>query len=129
LPISCPVPITLHAFMRRYLESVRTLLIGREDHGHLWASIRKLPLRYGSVYRVVKQTTCAAFGYEISPHRFRHAAATSCAECDPIGVQHIHELLGHASQETAERYYIHGSTARAAAELQLNIARLNWRLH
>jgi integrase/recombinase XerD len=125
-PIHLPVPRMLTPFLREYLENIRPVLRGA-NHDHLWASIRGKPLSYLAVYSRVAVTTFEAFGGRISPHKFRHAAATSQAIHDPTRVIDAQKLLGHASFKTTQRYYIHTSTNDGARVLQRNLQQLRGR--
>lgn len=124
-PIHLPVPRILTPYLREYLGTVRPVLLrlGR-NHDHLWASVRGNPLSYMAVYARIATTTLTAFGGRISPHRFRHAAATSQALRDPTRVVDAHRLLGHSSFKTTQRYYIHTSTNDGARKLQRNLYQL-----
>lgn len=124
-PIHLPVPRVLTPYVREYVGTVRPVLLRLgTHHNHLWASVRGKPLTYMAVYARVATTTLAAFGGRISPHRFRHAAATSQALHDPTRVVDAHKLLGHSSFKTTQRYYIHTSTNDGARELQRNLQQL-----
>jgi len=60
-----------------------------------------------AIYNAVCKRTEAAFGFRVSPHRFRHAAGTLWSIEDPENVRGVKDLLGHASfDKTTEAHYI-----------------------
>ncbi len=125
LPIHLPLPRLLTPYVREYLQKARPVLLRLgKSHDYLWGSVRGTPLAYTAVYRAVTTKTLAAFGGRISPHRFRHAAATSQALCDPTRVMDSHKLLGHATFKVTQRFYIHTSTDDGIRELQKTVLKL-----
>ena len=63
--------------------------------------------------RIVKVTE-RILGTKISPHLFRHCAATSIAELSPEFARIIRPLLAHATIMTSERYYNRASVLEAS---------------
>jgi len=66
-----------------YLREVRTMFPGADRHRALWASRSRRPLTANAIARVISDRTCAAFGQPVSPHLFRHCAATTVATLEP----------------------------------------------
>ena len=63
--------------------------------------------------RIVKVTK-RELGRPISPHLFRHCAATSIAETSPEMTRIIRPLLAHTRNTTGERYYNRASVLQAS---------------
>lgn len=101
------IPASLSARIDTYLEKFRSRFPGAETQDALWLSLRKRgqPLNRSQIYRAVVLRTSAAFGFAVSPHRFRHAAATFWGERDPANVRGSKDLLGHASLRMTEKHY------------------------
>ena len=53
-------------------------------------------------------------GKSISPHLFRHCAATSIAETSPELTRIIQPLLAHTRPTTSEKYYNRASVLQAS---------------
>ena len=67
-------------------------------------------------YRVCSQTK-KAFGFPITLHRFRHAAASLWSIHDPVNVRGAKDLLGQASFSTTEKHYIMAQSRLAGRAL------------
>ena len=63
--------------------------------------------------KALAHRTQARFGWVVNVHLFRDCAATSIAAEDPDHVRMAAQLLGHASLQTTERYYIAANTRSA----------------
>ena len=73
-----------------YLREVRTMFPGADRrHRALWASRSRRPLTANAIARVISDRTCAAFGQPVSPHLFRHCAATTVATLEPGRRRHL----------------------------------------
>jgi integrase len=107
VPLEYSISPSLSARIDTYLEKFRCRFPGADTHDALWASMRKggQPLTGSHIYQSVVARTCAAFGFAVTPHRFRHAAATFWGERDPANVRGAKDLLGHASFQITEKYY------------------------
>lgn len=75
-------------------------------HRGVWPSRQGIPLKGISIYAIITKRTKAEFGVAVSPHRFRHAAATYLAVRDPANVRMAKDLLGHTSFTTTDTYYL-----------------------
>ena len=108
-PIEMPFPDVLLPALHQYLGQARPVLQARSRNPAgrtaLWLSLRGSPLSERGVHEIVARCTLAAFGRALSPHLFRHAAATTLAVEDPEQVRIAGPLLGHATFATSERYY------------------------
>ncbi len=72
---------------------------------------------------MITRRTMARFGVRLSPHEFRHCAATSIAEFNPEDFHIIRVILGHAGSELAELYYIRAKGIEAVSTHQKVITR------
>jgi integrase/recombinase XerD len=69
----------------------------------------------------IKSRTEIEFGQPINPHAFRHLAATTIATADPGGAADIQMMLGHATNQTAEKYYNHARMIDASRSYQTSL--------
>ncbi len=74
-----------------------------------------------AIYETVCKRTRKAFGFSVSPHRFRHAAGTLWSIEDPKNVRGVKDLLGHASYKPTEAHYIMGQSRIAGRALAKTI--------
>ena len=127
-PIEMPFPDTLLPALRKYLDEARPLLqVRSSDQANrtaLWLSLHGEPLSDRGVYGIVVRCTRIAFGQSLSPHLFRHAAATTLALEDPGQVRMAGPLLGHTTFATTERYYRMSRSVEAARVHHKLLARL-----
>ena len=72
---------------------------------------------------MVSAQTLARFGLQLSPHEFRHCAATSIAEFNPEDFHIIRLILGHTTAAMAENYYIRAKGKEAARLYQAAVKR------
>lgn len=105
------VPIDL------YLAKFRRRIPGAEAHDGLWASDRGRPMDHGTIYDTVRRRTREAFGFPVNLHRFRAAAGSLWSIHDPANVRGVKDLLGHASFDPTEGYYIMGQSRIAGRVL------------
>jgi len=77
----------------------------------------------GTIYATVRCRTKAAFGFPVNLHRFRSVAGTFWSIHDPADVRGVKDLLGHASFDTIERYYIMAQSRIAGRALAHVIGR------
>jgi integrase len=70
------------------------------------------------IYTAIKQVTHARFGYAVTPHDFRDAAATFISEMRPESAQLAAGVLQHVSFETTRAHYIRGQQHHAARRYQ-----------
>jgi site-specific recombinase XerD len=112
------VPCDLVTPMHRYLADFRPRLLAGNETAMLWVSRRKGPLSYEGFHCHLWNITSRAFGQGLRPHAFRHIAATSIAEEDPVHVNIIASVLGHATLTMSERHYNLATGVRAAGAWQ-----------
>jgi len=101
-----------------YLRKFRPRLPGAERHTGLWPSNKGGPMSANAIYDTICKRTETAFGYRVSPHRFRHAAGMLWSIEDPQNVRGVKDLLGHASYDkTTETHYVMGQSRMAGRTL------------
>ena len=105
-PLEFPLSEELSKRIDLYLDKFRTKIPGSAAHAALWASNLRSPMRGDSINQAVRKRTRQALGFPVNLHRFRHAAATLWSLQDPSNVRGAKDLLGHASFQTTEKYYI-----------------------
>lgn len=97
--------------LNRYLSIYRQLLAARSgrwrrDIGQrLWISSDGSPMTQDAIADRLRFQTQKHFGFTISPHKFRHAAATTLAVYASAHVREAAPLLGHRDPRTTEQYY------------------------
>lgn len=119
--IDFALPDSLTEPMDIYLHEWRLHIHGAGDHNGLWASAKGCPLSDSAIYMRVCTHTRDAFGRAINLHLFRDCVATTIAVENPGNVAIAAELLGHASLEMTERYYIQAGTMEASNTYQSEI--------
>jgi len=106
-----PLPAELTDPIDEYLKVYRPLLIQRSAGGQqvvsdaLWVSIRHGRLSAQAFRCQLRLLSEEHLKFRMSPHRFRHAAATSIARNDPMNAHIMRRVLGHTSAETGRRSY------------------------
>jgi integrase/recombinase XerD len=100
-----------------YLEQFRGRIPGADKHTGLWPSNKGSPMRPDAIYIAVRKRTKTAFGFGVSLHRFRHAAASFWSSHDPVNVRGVKDLLGQASFATTEKHYIMAQSRLAGRAL------------
>jgi len=113
-----PYPNQLFPQLARYIREFRPKLIRGAASPYLWLSRQGQPLHEAVLRRIIKTRTRNAFGFAISPHRFRHAAVTYLATTHPEWISFGPDLLGHSNPAVAEAHYNHASSEGAATEIQ-----------
>ena len=103
----------LSRYMDIYLEQVRLEFPGATQHSSLWPYEGR-PMTDRMIRRRIIKRTKLALGYEVSPHRFRNAAATFISIADPENIRVAKDLLGHRSFAMTEKHYIDGAQSRMA---------------
>jgi integrase/recombinase XerD len=98
----------------RYLTVHRRHLLGDTEAATLWVSKIGKPLKHNHVSERITKVTRRELGKPITPHMFRHCAATSIAETSPDLARIIRPLLAHTTAATGERYYNRASVLKAS---------------
>jgi integrase len=105
-PLDYPLSPELSRRIDIYVNQIRSRTVGADVHDYLWASGRGRPFRGQLIYNAVRRRTRKALGFPINLHRFRLAAATFWSMQDPTNVRGAKDLLGNASFDTTEKYYM-----------------------
>lgn len=123
-------PDALTPWIARYLACHRRILlagpfgpnVGYVEHiNHLWLARSGQQFPVASFEAMIVKHTLGEFGIRLTPHGFRHCAATSIAENDTENYHTIRIILGHATIRTAEKHYIHAKAGHAARLVQNNL--------
>ncbi len=132
-PLAFPVPVKLVSSIRRYLDTHRPVLAGphgvaagdMEQANMLWLARSGRCLPADSFADMIARRTNKHFGVRLTPHRFRHCAATSIAEHNPEDFHIIRVILGHTTGATAQKHYIEARNRQAFRLAQDNIIALS----
>lgn len=100
--------------LERYLAHHRPQLLGDRNSEYLWVSKIGKRLKPNHVSERITKVTKRELGKSITPHMFRHCAATSIAETSPELARIIKPLLAHTTNQTQERYYNRASILKAS---------------
>jgi site-specific recombinase XerD len=103
-----PIPAPARDRVSAWLDDRATRLKGKPEQDRLWLGQRG-PLGVEGVTKTVLATGAAANIPGLRPHALRHTYATRLREGAPTPTQ-IQCLLGHASLDTAARYFRAGPT-------------------
>ena len=89
-----------------YLQNYRPVLNrGKCDHTFLWSSSYGGPMSYNGIERIIKATTRASTGVDVSPHLFRTSAASTVAVFDSRNPGLAAALLHHSDSAVTEKHY------------------------
>lgn len=126
------LPVQLAPFMRAYLDVYRpTLAAGRPgaaggasaEPTALWLGRFGEPVSYDTIGDRITARVLERFKKRLTPHDFRHCAATTIAENNPEDFMIIRLILGHSTLATSEKYYIHAKGIEAARRFQATVAK------
>lgn len=115
-PFQMTVPREVVPYLERFLWEVRPMFRHAENTDALWISDSGRPLALDSISLFMAQSTEAAFGVRIPPHRFRHCAASTIAILAPNRIQVAPALLDHSSLRTTAKHYIMARGIEASRE-------------
>ncbi len=100
------VPGVLVPYLKRYLEVYRPLLCdGRYLGDALWVSTRAQPQSENGFRDNVRKFTGLRFNEPLSPHAFRHSAATTMAIHNPAQIDAVSRQMGHSGPRTRDKHY------------------------
>jgi integrase len=105
-PYQVTLPRQVIPFLERYLAEVRPTCPGVKQHNALWVAAHGGPLGPEAISRLIGDRTKAEFGDRISPHRFRHCAASTIAVFAPSEIGTAVGLLDHSSPRITHQHYI-----------------------
>jgi integrase/recombinase XerD len=103
-------PTVLTPLIDVYVDKVRPKLAGTlkscgADVNDFWLSRRGRAMMPNNVTHRISNLTRLHLQRDLSPHLFRHSAATSIAIKDPGHVGIVKDVLGHTSWRTGEQHY------------------------
>ena len=116
-PLDYPISKELCTRIDLHLSRLRCRIPGANTHTGLWASNKQRPISAVAICAAVRRRTKKAFGFTVSLHRFRHAAATFWSIQDPANVRGVKDLLGHASFGMTEKHYVMAQSRLAGRTL------------
>jgi integrase len=97
------VEAAVAALMWEWLEEWRPVM--RPSHDGIWIAKSGKPACGETLYAAMRKlTTTAPWGYPISPHRLRDAAATFLTRHSPETAEMASTLLGHKSSASTLHY-------------------------
>lgn len=123
-PFEVSFPEQISRAIDIYVQAHRPRLQQGANTDAFWLSKEGRPMSVNRIGQRIGQVTKRNLGVEISPHRFRHAAATSIATLAPELAPIIRPLLAHTTSRTAERYYNKASSLSASRRVADNISSL-----
>lgn len=118
-PIEKPFPRFVNRYIELYLQDCRSVLLRDANDRGLWISsttgrtMTKKPL--GTLISKITQQT---LGVDVSPHLFRHAAASTAAAGPGTPPGLASAMLGHTDSRITEEHYIRPRIINAARMLQ-----------
>jgi site-specific recombinase XerD len=113
-PIEVEVYEPLVLIIERYLRHHRPLLLEGKASEFLWVSKAGKRMLDHHVSKRITKVTKRTLGKKISPHLFRHCAATSIAEVSPKLARIIRPFLAHTRITTSEKYYNRAGVLQAS---------------
>jgi site-specific recombinase XerD len=124
-PDERPVDDVLKSAIDRYLSEYRPVLARTETlPSVLWLSSNDgMPMSYDGVERVIKATTAATVGVDVSPHLFRISAASTAAARGGDNLQLGCALLNHTHRTVTDEHYNRASSLSAAEKLRQVVRR------
>lgn len=120
-PLEFPLPATLRPCIDVYRAEHRPVLAAggaAPGTSNLWLARSGAPFPSDSFADMITRRCRARFGVRLTPHDFRHCAASSIALEMPDDWPIIRVILGHTSLRTAEHHYIHLRGCAAAGQYQ-----------
>lgn len=114
----------LTPYLDRYFAHHRPRLLQGHESERLWINQYGGDMTPCRVGMTISKSTRTLAGAAISPHLFRHCAATTIAMDDPEHAMIIRAVLGHSRIDTAEQYYNRASIAEAGRRHAATIAEL-----
>ncbi len=90
----------------------------------LWLARNGRRLPADTFADMIARRTSKHFGVRLTPHRFRHCAATAIAEDNLEEFHIIRIILGHATSATAQKHYIEARNRQAFRKAQDNMIAL-----
>jgi hypothetical protein len=123
---ACAWPPVMVAPLERYLEVYRTHLQVPgiiELVQPLWLTKSGNRMQHGDIHHNVKRWTKERLGIAITPHKFRHATATTMGTEHPDDTTSIAPLLQHSTPKTSQHFYNMATGVRAGQVYQAVVAK------
>jgi len=119
VPWEATVSEKIAPLLRGYLERVRPKLMarGRQEHDVLWVGDWGARYQLNYLGHKIGRITEKIIGVRVTPHLFRDAAATTLARRSPDAARIIPPVLGHSSNLTSQKHYIHAGSIEAGRGL------------
>jgi integrase/recombinase XerD len=111
------LPARLGDMMDVYVSQLRPILLKDRTSQRLWISEAGGELCAEAVHDQIKKVTMRFVGKPVSPHLFRHCAATSIAEAVPELAYIIQCVLGHTTSLTSDHHYKRVNSLEASRRL------------
>jgi integrase/recombinase XerD len=127
--LDIPIPESLTDAVATYLLNHRPVLLSCLPHAgtagnSLWVASDGGALSQWGIYNVVTNETRHEFGHSLSPHIFRHSAATTVALDDPGQIAILTDVLGHSTLVTSSKHYNQARCIDASRRYQRRFAEL-----
>lgn len=117
-PYLARIPTRLTPYVDTYLDLHRRALLQGNHSKAFWISNTGHAMKAPSLSHRIRIMTKRLLGYELPPHAFRHAAATSIAVDHPELIRTTPAVLHHKSGDTAEKYYTMANETAASRKYQ-----------
>lgn len=115
--IDVPWPAAWVPVLHEFLAVHRPVLLKGMTSDRLWMG-NGAPLGLQGCQTRIAKATRLILGKPLSPHLFRHCAATTVAVLAPEEVEIIASILGHTTLVTAQKHYNQANTLQAARVYQ-----------
>lgn len=125
-PFACGWPSDLDHALQYYLDQIRPLLLRSPEPASraLWLTFGAgQRMRAGDILVRIKNRTQERFGRPMTPHHFRHAAATTIAVNSPEDAGDIAAVLGHSRRKTSDDHYNLATSLEAAERCQASLSK------
>jgi integrase len=104
-PLEFPIPRPLKTYLAVYLDTIRPRLLRGHTSSALWVSLRGRALSACAISEIIGWRSASYFGFRITPHDARDAAATTWAIAAPDRIGIARDLLAHSDLRTTTKYY------------------------
>lgn len=113
-PLEYEVPPASRALLEEYVDRYRAHA-GANDSQHLFVHQGGKPVSAAALRDRISKSIERELGVEMTPHQFRHLAATMFLDANPGAIGVVRDLLGHKSMKTTTNFYA-GRRSRKAGE-------------
>lgn len=113
-PIRARLPQRLTAYIDRWLDEFRPVLVRDGDCQTLWVSCYRTAMAESTITARFCQATADEVGVPISPHKVRHIVATGVAAGLPDQALLLPHLLDHVGDATSRKHYVFADNLTAS---------------